>query len=85
MSTHQDLQLGVKQLPMAHPPHCDLSGRGVPHSLKGKGQLFPCELNFKQHVLVRAREMGQWVRAWAILSEDPGSVPCTHMVAHNHL
>ena len=28
------------------------------------------------------REMVQWLRALAVLPEDPGSIPSTHMVAN---
>lgn len=31
------------------------------------------------------REISQWLRALASLVEDPGSIPRTHMWAHNHL
>jgi hypothetical protein len=30
-------------------------------------------------------EMAQWLRVLATLSEDPGSIPSTHMAANNHL
>ena len=30
-------------------------------------------------------EMAQWLRALTALSEDPGSIPSTHMAAHNCL
>ena len=29
--------------------------------------------------------MAQWLRALPALPEDPGSIPRTHMVAHNYL
>ena len=32
---------------------------------------------------LEAGEMAQWLRVLAILPEDPGSVPSTHVVAHN--
>ena len=32
-----------------------------------------------------AGEMAQWIRALAALPEDPGSIPSTHMAAHNCL
>ena len=32
----------------------------------------------------RVREMAEWLRALAVLSEDPGSVPGNHIRAHNH-
>lgn len=28
--------------------------------------------------------MAQWLRTLAVLSEDPDSVPGTHIVVHNH-
>lgn len=31
---------------------------------------------------LEAGEMAQWLRVLAILPEDPGSVPSTHVVAH---
>lgn len=31
------------------------------------------------------REMAQQVRAFAVLTEEPGSVPSAHMVVHHHL
>jgi hypothetical protein len=32
-----------------------------------------------------AREMAQWLRTLASLSENPGSIPSTHIAAHNCL
>lgn len=29
--------------------------------------------------------MVQWLRTLTALLEEPGSIPSTHMVAHNHL
>jgi hypothetical protein len=29
--------------------------------------------------------LAQWLRALAVLPEDPGLIPSTHMVAYNHL
>jgi hypothetical protein len=29
--------------------------------------------------------MAQWLRALALLPEDSGLIPSTHMMAHNHL
>ena len=31
------------------------------------------------------REIAHWLRGMAALPEDPGSIPITHMAAHNHL
>jgi hypothetical protein len=28
--------------------------------------------------------MAQWLRALIALTEDPGSIPSTHMMVHNH-
>ena len=52
--------------------------------------LFPTEpgtllLLTLQFLACGAGEKAQWLRALAALSEDPGSVPSTHMVANNHL
>lgn len=30
-------------------------------------------------------EMAQWIEAITALTEDPGSIPRTHMTGHNHL
>lgn len=30
-------------------------------------------------------EMDQWLTAWAALTEDPGLVSTTHMMAHHYL
>ena len=35
--------------------------------------------------MVGTGEMVQWLRALAPLPEDPGSIPSTHMAAHNGL
>jgi hypothetical protein len=32
---------------------------------------------------MRDGELAQWLRALAALSEDPGSIPRTHMTAYN--
>lgn len=32
-----------------------------------------------------AGEMAQWLKSLAVLPEDPGSIPSTHMAAHNSL
>jgi hypothetical protein len=34
---------------------------------------------------IGAREMAQWLRALTALPEVLGSIPSTHMEAHNHL
>ena len=34
---------------------------------------------------IEAGEMSQWLRELASLPKDPGSIPSTHMAAHNHL
>ena len=36
-------------------------------------------------IFKRAREMVPWLRALAALTEDWGSIPSTHMAAHNCL
>lgn len=38
----------------------------------------------KEEVTNRAGEMSQQLRELASLTEVPGSLPSTHMVAHNH-
>jgi hypothetical protein len=38
-----------------------------------------------KYVLVGAREMHQWLRALAALSENLGSIPSTHMATLNCL
>jgi hypothetical protein len=41
---------------------------------------------FKKYVyVIGAGEMAWWLRAPVALTEDPGSVSSTHMVAYNHL
>jgi hypothetical protein len=35
--------------------------------------------------LMGTGKMAQPLRALAVLPEDPGSIPSTHMAAHNHL
>jgi hypothetical protein len=32
-----------------------------------------------------AKMMAQWLRTCVVLAEDWGSIPSTHMVAHNYL
>lgn len=32
-----------------------------------------------------AREMAWWLRTFAVLAEDPGLVPNTHIVTQDHL
>ena len=32
-----------------------------------------------------AGEKAQWLRALTVLTEDPGSIPSTHMTAYKHL
>ena len=34
---------------------------------------------------IRAKEMAHWLRALAVHVEDQGSIPSTHIAAHNHL
>jgi hypothetical protein len=34
---------------------------------------------------IGAREMAQWLRAWAALPKVLSSIPSNHMVARNHL
>lgn len=34
---------------------------------------------------IEARKMAKWFRTLATLAEDPGSIPRTHMLAHNYL
>jgi len=42
------------------------------------------KITFK-NVVTGAGEMAQWIRALAVLPEDPSSIPSNHMVAHNSL
>jgi hypothetical protein len=37
----------------------------------------------KKTIKQGAGEMSQWLRVLAALPEDPGSIPSTHMIAHN--
>jgi hypothetical protein len=39
----------------------------------------------KNNIQIWAGEIAQWLRALTALLEVLSSVPCTHMVAHNHL
>ena len=39
--------------------------------------------NFQTNGKDRDGEITQWLRV-LVLAEDPGSILCTHMVAHNH-
>jgi hypothetical protein len=41
--------------------------------------------NLKNKLKLRAEEMAQWLRALAVLLENLGSIPSTHMAAHNCL
>lgn len=34
---------------------------------------------------VAAEEMVQWLKALVVFAEDLGSIPRTHVAAHNHL
>ena len=58
---------------------------------QGSSELVPAPLLFYPHGTeakrgyVGAGEMAQWLRARIALPEDLGSVPSTHMVAHNGL
>ena len=38
-----------------------------------------------KHCIYRAGEMAQWLRTLAVLPEDLGSIPSTHMTANNCL
>jgi hypothetical protein len=54
-----------------------------------KAGMWCIDKNGRQHIIYKstdygARDMAQWLRA-LILEEDLGSIPSTHMVAHNHL
>ena len=40
---------------------------------------------FKTYEWGAWKKMTQWLKALAALSEDLGSIPNNHMVAHNHL
>jgi hypothetical protein len=42
-------------------------------------------LDCKDETVWWARETGQWVRVLAVLSEDPGSILNTHVVANSCL
>lgn len=43
------------------------------------------KLNSTQLSVGKGGQRVQWLRTLAILAEDPGSIPSTHMVLHNHL
>ena len=51
--------------------------------LSNFGHIIGNRLEIKLHVSERAREMAGLFRVLVALAEDPGSVPSTHMVAHN--
>lgn len=38
----------------------------------------------KKVFILQAGKMVQWLKAFVIHVEDPGSIPRTHMVAYNH-
>lgn len=42
-------------------------------------------LNIIVKTMSQAKETASWLRALASLLEDQGSIPRTHVVAHNHL
>lgn len=41
--------------------------------------------SFPKTVRLGAGEMVQWLGTLAILEKNPGSIPRTHRMAHNHL
>jgi hypothetical protein len=44
-----------------------------------------CAYTWLKIKIAGAGEMAQWLRALSILPKDPGSIPSTHMAAHNCL
>lgn len=38
----------------------------------------------QEEILGQAGEVVHWSRAPAALTEDPGWIPCTHVVVHNY-
>ena len=46
---------------------------------------YTCKNGQNQKHWWRAGEMAQWLRALTAPPEDPGSIPSTHMAAHNCL
>lgn len=40
---------------------------------------------FKYCLVLRAGDIVEWLRALAVLVEDLGLIPNTHMATHNHL
>lgn len=63
-------------------------GWGIPRTQNrtGKGrEKMKLEITVNKIFSVRAEEVVQHLRALAALPAPPGSVPNTHMAAHNHL
>ena len=62
--------------------HCVKGGKNI------KGTSFVLVLKCAKYLIKvgkRAGEMFQWFIVLVHLEKDPGSVPSTHTVAHNHL
>jgi hypothetical protein len=74
----------VPPLPFSSSPSPGRHSKGININYQYCYDIHGYENNYAEH-LRRGLEMAQWLRALTALSEDPGSMPSTHMAAHSCL